>query len=215
MILREERVAVAEHCRRLGTLGLTPGTSGNISVLSRDRGLAAVSPSAMRYEDINPDDVVVLDMDGSVVDGTRRASSESEMHLGCYRSREDLGAVVHTHSPKATTLAVLGWDLPAVHYAIALSGRSVVRCAKYHAFGSRDLAEAAAACLDGGYACLLQNHGVLVAGPDIARAFGLAEQIEFCADLYLRAKTVGEPNILSDAQIADVVARFDRYEPQQ
>ena len=215
MILEEQRMEVAEHCATMRAIGLSPGTSGNLSVLCPAEGLVAVSPSAMRYEDVRAEDVVVVDMEGAVVDGARRPSSETQMHLGCYRRRSDLGAVVHTHSAAATTLAVLGWDLPAVHYAIALSGSAVVRCATYHSFGSGELASAAADALGSGYACLLENHGVLAAGPDLTAAFGLAEQIEFCAGLYLRAKAVGEPHILSDAQIAEVIARFARYEPQR
>jgi L-fuculose-phosphate aldolase len=214
MILQNERVAVVRYCQRISATGLTAGTSGNVSVFNRSENLVAISPSAMPYEDMTADDVVVMDLNAGVVDGARRPSSEWAMHLGCYRERADLGAIVHTHSPQASTIAVMGWDLPAVHYMIAYSGRPVVRCAPYHLFGTPELARAAVEYLGGGYGCLLASHGVLAAGPTISHAFALAEQIEFCAGIYLRAKAVGEPRILSDEQIADVIARFALYEPQ-
>ena len=155
-----------------------------------------------------------MDLDGTVVEGERRPSSEWTMHLACYRSRVDVRAVVHTHSPAATTLAVLGLELPAVHYMIALSGKSSVPLAPYHLYGTAALGEAAADALQGGYACLLESHGVLTAGPNIHYAWSTAEQVEFCADIYLRAKSVGEPKILSDAQIAEVIDQLESYKRQ-
>jgi L-fuculose-phosphate aldolase len=213
MRLERERLLVVEHCQRMGATGLTPGTSGNVSVLDRKKALAAISPSAMRYEHLTAEDVVVVNMDAEVVEGTRRASTEIGMHLACYRARGDIGAVVHTHSPNATTMAILGWDLPAVHYNLAYSGGAVVRCAPYHLFGTPELAAAAVESLGTGYGCLLESHGVLATGRDIAHAFALAEQIEFCAGLYLSAKSVGEPKILSDAQVAEVIDRLAKYIP--
>jgi L-fuculose-phosphate aldolase len=167
----------------------------------------AISPSSLEYSDMTPEDVVIMDLDENIVEGSLRPSSESSMHLICYKQRPDIKAVVHSHSPKATTLAVLGWDLPAVHYMIAYSGGATIRCAPYCLFGTRELAEAAIRALEGRYACLLENHGILATGPDIGFAFSLAEQLEFCADVYLRAKMVAEPNILTDEQIASVIAQ--------
>ncbi len=214
MILQSEREQVVAHCRHMGALRLTPGTSGNISLINAERGFMAISPSSMSYEAMTAADVVVMNLDAELVDGARRPSTEYAMHLACYRARPDIGAVVHTHSPAATTLATLGWELPAIHYMIAYSGVSLVRCAPYHLFGTVGLADAATECLGRGYACLLESHGVLATGPDIGRAFALAEQLEFCADLYLRAQSVGTPKILSDDQIQQVIARFSSYSVQ-
>ena len=175
----------------------------------------AVSPSAMSYEAITTQDVVVLDLDANIIDGSRRPSTEFGMHLGCYKARQDIGAIVHTHSTAATTLATLGWDLPAIHYMIAYSGGALVRCAPYRLFGTKDLSDVAVEYLGQSYGCLLASHGVLAGGPNIGHAFALAQQIEFCADLYLRAKSVGKPTILSDAEIADVVASFANYNTQK
>ncbi len=217
--MQTERKQVVEYCRKLEQSQLSSGTSGNISVCNRQAGLLAISPSSMGYGRMQTEDVVVMemtamDMSGDTITGERRPSSEWAMHLACYQSRSDIGAVVHTHSPAATTLAVLGRELPAVHYMIALSGRASIPCAPYHLYGTPELARATVDAMAGGYGCLLQNHGVLAAGPDIHHAWSLAEQIEFCAHVYLRAQSVGEPKILSDAQIAEVIDQLESYKPQ-
>ena len=210
----EIRHQVVTYCQKLAGSTLAAGVSGNISCLDRESGRVAISPSAMDYLIMTPEDVVLMDKQGELIEPARRPSSEWAMHLGCYQLRGDIGAVVHTHSPAATTLAVLGWELPAVHYMIALSGTHQVPLAPYHRFGSGELAEAAVHAMGGGWACLLANHGVLATGPDLEAAWDLAENIEFCADLYLRACAVGEPNILDASQIADVVDELSRYKKQ-
>jgi len=213
--MKEQRTEVVEYCRRLAASGLSCGTSGNISLLDRDSGHVAISPSSMDYGDITAADVVLLDLAGRLVDGQRRPSSEWGMHLAAYRARADINAVVHTHSPAATTLAVLGWELPAVHYMIALGGSACVPVVPYHTFGTAALADAVGAGLARCRACLLQNHGVLAGGSDLPAAFSLAEHLEFCADLYLRARSVGEPRILDEKQIAEVIDRLQDYRPQR
>ena len=215
MQLQTERKQVVDFCRKISASGFAAGTSGNISILNKPAGLFAISPSSMDYDRITPEDVVVLDLDAHIVAGGRRPSTELGLHQMCYRYRPDIGAVVHTHSPCATSLAVLGWELPAVHYMIALGGDPIVPCAPYHLFGTPELARAAVETLNGRYGCLLANHGVLAAGPDIGHAYALAVQIEFCADVYLRAKAAGTPNILSDAQMAHVIAKLDAYAKQE
>ena len=214
MLLQEEREKVVAYCQKMGRSGLTPGTSGNISIATRDRQRVAISPSAMDYNGMRPEDVVVLAMDGSQLDGERRPSSEWNMHLACYLGKPEVGAVVHTHSSAATTLAVLGWDLPSVHYMLAYVGSSVVKCAPYQLFGSPELAAAARAALGDGFGCLLANHGVLARGLDIRHAYGVAEQIEYCADVYLRARSLGDPNVLSEEDMQQVSSSFSKYKRQ-
>jgi L-fuculose-phosphate aldolase len=214
MVCDEYRQQVVRYCLKLAGSPLSSGTSGNISVFDRATGLMAISPSSMDYQHMAPEDVVLFNLDGDVVAGERRPSSEWSMHLACYRHRKDINAVVHTHSPAATTLAVLGLELPAVHYMIALGGRATVPVAPYHLYGTAELAEAAVTALEGGFSCLLESHGVLAAGGDLHQAWSTAEQIEFCADLYLRARALGEPKILTDAQIAEVIDQLYSYSPQ-
>ena len=112
MSMQLEREQVVEYCRKLDASGLSPGTSGNISIFNADEQLMAITPSSMDYQQLSADDIVLMDLSANVVAGTRRPSTEFDMHLNCYRERSDIAAVVHTHSPQATTLAVLGWAWP-------------------------------------------------------------------------------------------------------
>ena len=134
------RKVIVEYCRRLAGSALASGTSGNISVRDPDSGLVAISPSSMDYLAMDAEDVVLLDAAGTVIESSRRPSSEWGMHLAAYAARDDARAVVHTHSPAATTLAVLGRELPAVHYMIALSGCDRVPLVPYHLYGTEALA---------------------------------------------------------------------------
>jgi L-fuculose-phosphate aldolase len=201
------REAVAVGGRRLATARLVESTSGNLSVRQGPGGPVAISPSALAYERVTPADVVVVALDGRVVDGHRAPSSELGMHLAVYRRRADVGAVVHTHSPWATTWAVLGREIPAVHYVIASIGHRV-RVVPYATFGSGDLAGTAAAILGDDNAVLLGNHGVLAVGADLEAAFENAVRVEFLAEVYWKACQVGEPRILPDEEIDRVRARM-------
>jgi L-fuculose-phosphate aldolase len=212
-LLAELRARVAEAGVGLLDAGLVRGTAGNVSARSRDRRLVAISPTGIGYRRITPDLVPVLDLDGQVVDGTARPSSELPMHLAVYRARPDVGAVVHTHSVFAATFAALGEELPGVHYAIAWAGRRV-RVAPYATYGSRELAERCLATLGADQAVLLANHGVLAVGPDLDRAVAVAEAVEFTAEVCWRARCVGTPNVLPDEELERVARAFARYGQQ-
>jgi L-fuculose-phosphate aldolase len=215
MRLQALREAVAAGGRRLAAARLVESTSGNLSVRDPAGGQVAISPSALAYERVTPADVVVVDLDGRVVDGHRTPSSELGMHLAAYRRRPDVGAVVHTHSPWATTWAVLGREIPAVHYVIASVGHRV-RVAPYATFGSGDLAGLAVGTLGEDNAVLLANHGVLAVGPDLDGAFDNAVRVEFLAEVYWKACQVGEPVILPDEEIdrvRELIAAMPRDHP--
>jgi L-fuculose-phosphate aldolase len=205
--LRALREAVADGGRRLVAAGLVESTSGNLSVRDGADGQVAISPSALAYDRVTAADVVVVSPDGRVVDGHRTPSSELGMHLAVYRRRADVGAVVHTHSPWATTWAVLGREIPAVHYVIASIGHRI-RVVPYATFGSGDLAGTAAAILGDDNAVLLGNHGVLAVGVDLAAAFENAVRVEFLAEVYWKASQVGEPRVLPDEEIDRVRERL-------
>jgi len=130
LLLEEKRQVIVEYGKKLIAAGLTRGTGGNISVLDEKSKLMAISPSGMDYFETKPEDVVVMDLNGKIVDGFRKPSSEWRMHLIFYQKREDVGAVVHTHSMFATTLATLHWEVPPASYLIAYAGKKVP-CAPY------------------------------------------------------------------------------------
>ena len=205
----DARMRVIAACRELARRGLTHGTSGNVS-LRHDQQRFFVSPSGMDYEVLQVDDVPLMDLDGRWF-GRRRPSSEWRFHRDILRSRRDAGAVVHTHSPRATALACTGSGIPAFHYMVAVAGGRDIRCAAYHAFGTQELSTAALAALEDRKACLLANHGVIAIGADLAAAISLAAEVENLALQYAAALSLGEVRILDDAEMRRVIEKFRTY----
>ncbi|WKY44326.1 L-fuculose-phosphate aldolase [Eubacteriaceae bacterium ES2] len=210
MHLQQERVNVVRYCRKLIEAGLTKGTGGNISILNREKGQMAMSPSGMDYFETEPEDIVVMDIkDGSIVDGKRKPSSEHELHRIFYVNRDDINAVVHTHSVYATVLATLREGLPASSYLIALAGPDV-RCADYASFGTTELAEVTYKAMIDRYAVIMANHGLLTGSRDILNAFNIAEEIELCAQIYVKARSIGTPVILEETEMTKMVQIFNK-----
>lgn len=210
MLLEKERKEIVEYGKKLIETGLTKGTGGNLSVFNREKGLMAISPSGIDYFKIKLEDVVVLDLDGNKIEGDKSPSSEYDMHRIFYKNREDIDAIIHTHTMYATTIACLNWDLPPVHYMIALAGVNV-RCAKYATYGSKELAENAYEGMKDRNAVLLANHGMLAGAKDLANAFNTTEEIEYCAELYYRSKSIGDPVILSEEEMIKMIDKFKTY----
>ncbi len=210
MLLQREREEIVQYGRKLVTSNLTKGTGGNLSIYNRKEGLMAISPSGIDYFKIKPEDVVVLDIEGNKIEGDKKPSSEYEMHRIFYANRVDINAIIHTHTMYATTIACLNWDLPPVHYMVALAGLNV-RCAKYATFGTKELAENAFEAMKDRKAVLLANHGLLAGDKDLANAFNITEEIEYCAELYYRTKCIGEPVILSEDEMRLMLEKFKTY----
>jgi L-fuculose-phosphate aldolase len=211
MILADERQAVVDGGLALLKAGLVTGTSGNLSCMRPQRDLIAVSPSGLAYPDMRPADVVVVDLAGQHVDGRLAPSSELELHLALYRRRPEALAVVHTHSVYATTLACLGWEIPAVHYLVGFAGRRVP-LAPYATFGTPELAAAVAATMGTAQrAVLMAHHGLVAIGRDLAAALNTAEAVEFVARIYCQARSLGQPAVIDDAEMDRVMERFGRY----
>jgi L-fuculose-phosphate aldolase len=205
--LAAERVAVVDHAPALAEL--TPGRTGNLSVRRGDR--FAATPTGVAYDAFDASDVPVVTLDGDVVDGEMAPTSEVPMHTGIY-DRLDAGAVVHTHSPWATTLAVLGEELPPIHYMITAVGRTVP-VADYAPYGTDELAELAVAAMADAdaRACILANHGLVVVGEDLPGAVENTVHVESLCRLYCQARAHGEPAELSDDELATVEAKFESY----
>ncbi|MGN0785634.1 MAG: class II aldolase/adducin family protein [Candidatus Aphodomorpha sp.] len=212
MRMQEERAEAVRFAKLLIARGLTRGTGGNISVRKGD--LVAITPSGVDYESMTAEDMVVVDLSGRIVEGSLRPSSECGMHLACYRAQSAFGAVVHTHSTFATTLACMHRSLPPIHYLIGYAG-GTVPCIPYYPFGSEELAQAAAAGMAGRNAVLLGNHGLLAAGADLDYAFSVAEETEFVAELYYRTELLGGGRLLSDADMEEALRRFAAYGQKQ
>lgn len=207
--LEAERTKVSELGKEMLEQGLTKGTGGNISARNGDQ--VAISPSGVPYKEISPDDVPIVDLDGNQVAGEKDPSSEVAMHTGILREREDVGGVVHNHSPYATTFASLGEPIPASHYLIAYVGDKIP-VAPYERFATPELAEAALDTLGQEYsACLLENHGVVTVGQNVDAAFEVAMMVEYCARIHYQALDIGEPNILSDEEVDGLIESFEGY----
>ncbi len=204
MILEKERKEVVFYGKELVQRGLISGSFGNLSSYNPQEQMFAISPSGMPYDQIVPEDVSVVRLDGTVVAGRRKPSSEVDMHRIMYQNKENIRAVVHTHSTSATAVSCLGIGIPPIHYLIAYSGYEVPCTEKYIQFGTYELAKSAFEAMRGNNACLLSNHGLLTCGVDMEYAVNAAQQIEFCAELYLKTKGLGEQNLLSKEEL-DVV----------
>jgi len=207
--LQADREAVSEFGRKMLHQGLTEGTGGNIS--SQNGDLVAISPSGMPYDEIETEDVSVVDLNGEHVAGKRKPSSEFRMHTDILREREDVGAVVHNHSPYASAFASLNEPIEASYYLIAFAGDQIP-VAPYETYGTAELAEVALETLGEAYnACLLENHGVLAVGDTVDEAFEVALMVEYCARIHYQARNIGEPNLLDDAEIDTLLERFADY----
>lgn len=207
MRMEAERQLVVEYCNKLITNGLVRGTGGNISVLDRQAGTFAISPSGMEYHALTPADIVVMDLAGKIVEGKRKPSSEHALHRIFYNKRSEVGAVVHTHSVYATVLGTLGEGLPASSYLVAFSGREVP-CAPYASFGTPALAAGAVQAMGENRAVILANHGLVAVAACLPDAFNVAEQIEGCAEVYVKARAIGKPLILPASEMDRMVSVF-------
>lgn len=206
MLLARERELVSRYARRLAADGLAVGTAGNLSVRAGD--LVAVTPSALDYDELEPALVPVVDLDGARADGELPPSTEVPLHLALYHA--GAGAVVHTHSPAATALGTVTDELPAIHYLVADLG-GPVRVAPYRQPATPELAEEAARAVEGRTAVLLGNHGAITLGDTLEKAYARAQLLEWLADVYLRARLVGEPRLLSDDELAEMGLALERY----
>jgi L-fuculose-phosphate aldolase len=196
--------------RELAPLGLSSGTSGNLSARV-DEARFLITPSAAAYAALGPDDLVLLDLEGRAIGGTRTPSSEWRMHADLYRARPELSGIVHAHPAHATALACARRGIPALHYEIASFGGADIRCSDYATFGTQALSRAVLAAMHGRRGCLLANHGMLTAAESVEEALSLAVELENLAALVVRVASLGGGVVLDDAEIERVRLRFERY----
>ena len=204
----ELRAALAETARRSARQGLNPGSSGNVSV--RLSGGFLVTPSGLPNDTLQAGQMIAVDMQGRS-SGSLKPSSEWRIHRDIYRARPEVHAVVHAHSPYAVSLACLRRDIPSFHYMIAASGGKDIRCAGYATFGTQALSDNVLAALRNRRACLMANHGLVAVGADLDAALSLAMEVEELCAQYWRASLMGEPVLLDDAEMDEVLERFRHY----
>lgn len=205
----EARQKLVDAMRALDARGLNRGTSGNLSVRFGTGML--VTPSGITPDRLAPDTIVFVDGDGSIAPGVARPSSEWQMHQGLYRHRADAKAIVHCHARYSTILACTHREIPPLHYMVAVSGGASVPVAPYATFGSEELAAGVAHTLDGRFACLMANHGLIALGPSLAIAMAIAEEIEEQAAVYCGTLMVGGPKLLEPAEMERIIEAFKKY----
>ena len=140
-----------------------------------------------------------------------KPSSEWRFHQDIMTQRKEVGAIVHTHSIFASTVSLFGKELPPFHYMIAVAGGSSIRCASYAMFGTQELSDNIIEALRDRNACLIANHGLIAIGDNLTEALNIAEEVEHLCHLFIEAKKIGEPNLLSEKQMSDVIKRFKTY----
>ncbi len=213
---------VAEYARRSVAQGLNQGASGNISARLGDAFF--ITPSAREMSGLTARDIVPLPVrvapHGETNDpflptpapvDALKPSSEWRFHRDIYAAFPEARAIVHAHSPFAVALACLRRDIPPFHYMVAMAGGTDIRCARYATFGTQALSVAVLEALQGRRACLMANHGLLAWGSDLAGALHLALEVEALAGQYLRCLQVGQPVLLEDREMAEVLEKFKDY----
>ena len=205
----DPRARLLHTLRAMGAARLNVGTSGNASQRLAG-GRMLISPSGIAAERCRAEDMVVVEADGRYA-GARAPSSEWQLHHDVYAAFPAAGAVLHAHAPFATALACQRLDIPPFHYMIARFGGTTVRCARYATFGTQALSDATVAALHERSACLLANHGMVVFGRDLEHALAMAIEFETLCEQYWRTLQLGEPVLLSEEEMAEVIERFKWY----
>jgi len=190
-LLLETRKQVVETGIQMLLTNLTVGTWGNISCRVPGEDYIAITPTGMSYDTLVPEDIVILDLRGNTISGTRKPSIEVPLHLAIYNARQDVKAIVHTHSAYATAMAVARKEIPgAVEDLVQIVGGKV-RVNEYALPGTKQLGINTVKAMEGRQAVLLANHGMLGAGRDLKEAFRVCQVVEKSAQITLLAQAVG------------------------
>lgn len=216
MLMEKERRELVEYGMRMFQDHLVTLTSGNISIYDAETGYMAITPSGIPYAQTEPEDIVIMTLDGRIVEGTRKPSSEHALHASVYRARKDAGAVVHTHSTYATVIGIAGEELLAVHFLLAnMTGARKVPLVPYCTYGTKELAFEVEKAMAFCPACLLQNHGMVASGRDIAEAYLTATVVEQTAELQYRAECIGKPRVLTEEEVRETCDSYARHYGQK
>jgi len=212
---RQEKKIVLEAAQKMLGKGLVVGTAGNISLRlppEGERQLLAITPSARHYDLLGVDDIQIVDFDGQAVEGSLRPSMETMLHIGIYRARKNVNAVIHTHSVFASGVAVAGRDIPPIldDQVVFLGGG--IKLAQHALSSSREQVVNVVAALGDRNAVLLPNHGAIGTGRTMRDAFTACELIEKTARIYLLALSAGTVNLLPAEALEAEKALYDRLQ---
>jgi|TARA_B110000196_G_scaffold290358_1_gene276573 L-fuculose-phosphate aldolase len=202
---------LADTALKLHKMGLNHGATGNCSC--RDGDTFLITPSGVDTKNLSEDKMVRMDFKGNIVESNSnlKPSSEWRFHQDIMSQRNEVGAIVHTHSVYASVVSLFNKELPSFHYMIAVAGGDSVRCAPYAMFGTQELSDNIINALVDRKACLIANHGLVTIGKNLTEALNIAEEIEHLCHQYIEAKKIGEPNLLDKKQMLEVIERFETY----
>jgi L-fuculose-phosphate aldolase len=206
--MQAARAEVAALCQRLVSEKLVVGTAGNVSIRVGDK--VAISPSGFDYLSLTGDEVAVVDLAGNQIEGDYKPSSEVMLHLAIYNT-SDHQSIVHTHAVSSTALSLVVDQVPLSHYYSALFG-GAIRVAPYATYGSADLAAGVQLAMKNRYGALMSNHGAVVASSSGAKAFELAQYLEYVCEIHLKAMATGSPiKLLNSADLDLVLKEISTY----
>lgn len=211
MLMEDERYKLVKYGVMMNAAGLTKGTSGNLSIYDADKKMMAITPSGISYLETTIEDIVIMDLDGNVIEGTRKPSSEHSLHATIYKLVPTATSVVHAHSTYCSTLACMRVPIEATHYLLACAQTTTIPCAKYATFGTPELANTVKEAMNGGLALLLANHGMVAWGDSIESAFNVATNVEWVAEIQWRCMCAGNYSVLTENQIGEVIDSFKTY----
>jgi L-ribulose-5-phosphate 4-epimerase len=207
-LLEELRHEIWQLHLELPRNGLVTWTSGNVSGLDRETGYVVIKPSGVRYEELKPEHMVIVDLDGNLVEGTLKPSSDTATHLYIYRNRPDVGGIVHTHSRYATAFAALGRPIPVVLTAMADEFGGPIPCAGFALIGSEAIGREALRAIGDSPAVLMKNHGVFTVGPTAEAAVKAAVMVEDVAHTVWLAMLLGQPEEIPAEDVARLHKRY-------
>jgi L-ribulose-5-phosphate 4-epimerase len=208
MLLKEIREELVELNQALPANRLVVWTGGNVSIRDPKSGLVAIKPSGIMFPDLTPENMVVVDLEGNLVEGDLSPSSDTASHLYIYRHREDINGVVHTHSDYATAFAAVGMPIPAVLTAIGDEFGGPIPCGDFALIGSEAIGKAVLDAIGNTTAVLLKNHGVFTIGKSGRAALKSAVMVEDVARTVWLAKQLGEPCEISQANLEKLNQRY-------
>lgn len=201
MMLKQLREEVLEAALQLPKYKLISLTGGNVSGRDIETGYVVITPSGMEYEKLTPEDMVIVNLEGNVIEGKWKPSVDTRDHLYIYKHKPEINSIIHTHSPYATCFALLNQEIPCAATTLANEVGGTVPVAKYAPVASDGIGPSVVEAIGDKRACLLANHGVIAVGPTVRHALVAAVMLEDAAKTYHLAKCIGEPILLPESEI--------------
>ena len=207
------KTEVIKYSKKLNITNLSVLRSGNISVRVKEKGIDGfyITPSGKKYSTLKIKDIVFVSLKGIFDKKKSKPSSEWRFHQDIYVNKKEAKSIVHAHSTCAIAVSSHQKNIPAFHYMVAVAGGEDLKCTKYATFGTKQLSRNIIKALKNRTACLIANHGQVVFGSSLEKAFDLAQEIENICHQYINALRIGIPKILSKKEIKIVLEKFKNY----